>query len=68
MIENPHSCLRAGDLAEYAEFFSFGTNDLAQTTLGMSLDDANNFLPQYLEQEIIKNNHLPKMMNLVLVR
>ena len=60
MIENPHSCLRAGDFAEYAEFFSFGTNDLAQTTLGMSLDDANNFLPQYLEQEIIKNNPFAK--------
>ena len=60
MIENPHSCLRAGDFAEYAEFFSFGTNDLAQTTLGMSLDDANNFLPQYPEQEIIKNNPFAK--------
>ncbi|MDR1232733.1 MAG: pyruvate, phosphate dikinase [Puniceicoccales bacterium] len=56
MIEIPRACLRAGEIAEDAEFFSFGTNDLTQTTLGMSRDDANGFLPQYLEREIIKNN------------
>ena len=56
MIEIPRACLRAGEIAEDAEFFSFGTNDLTQTTLGMSRDDANSFLPQYLEHEIIKNN------------
>jgi pyruvate,orthophosphate dikinase len=56
MIEIPRACLRAGEIAEEAEFFSFGTNDLTQTTLGMSRDDANSFLPQYLEHEIVKNN------------
>jgi pyruvate,orthophosphate dikinase len=56
MVEIPRACLRAGEIAEEAEFFSFGTNDLTQTTLGMSRDDANGFLPQYLEREIIKNN------------
>jgi pyruvate,orthophosphate dikinase len=56
MIEIPRACLRAGEIAEDAEFFSFGTNDLTQTTLGMSRDDANSFLPQYLEREIIKTN------------
>ncbi|MDR1595725.1 MAG: pyruvate, phosphate dikinase [Puniceicoccales bacterium] len=56
MIEIPRACLRAGEIAEEAEFFSFGTNDLTQTALGMSRDDANGFLPKYLEQEIIRNN------------
>ena len=56
MIEIPRACLRAGEIAEEAEFFSFGTNDLTQTTLGMSRDDANGFLPQYLEREIIRHN------------
>jgi pyruvate,orthophosphate dikinase len=56
MVEIPRACLRAGEIAEDAEFFSFGTNDLTQTTLGMSRDDANGFLPRYLELEIIKTN------------
>lgn len=56
MIEIPRACLCAGEIAKEAEFFSFGTNDLTQTTLGMSRDDANSFLPQYLEQEIITTN------------
>jgi pyruvate,orthophosphate dikinase len=56
MIEIPRACLRAGEIAEDAEFFSFGTNDLTQTTLGMSRDDANGFLPKYLENEIITVN------------
>ncbi len=48
MIELPRACLAAGELAEYAEFFSFGGNDLTQTTLGISRDDAKRFLPTYL--------------------
>ena len=49
MIELPRACLTAGEIAERAEFFSFGTNDLTQTTLGLSRDDAGNFLPLYVE-------------------
>jgi len=49
MIELPRACLTAGDIAEKAEFFSFGTNDLTQTALGLSRDDAGNFLPLYVE-------------------
>jgi pyruvate,orthophosphate dikinase len=56
MIKIPRACLRAGEIAEDVEFFSFGTNDLTQTTLGMSRDDASGFLPQYLEREIIQKN------------
>jgi pyruvate,orthophosphate dikinase len=52
MIELPRAALTAGELAEYADFFSFGTNDLTQTTLGMSRDDAGRFLPDYLEAGI----------------
>ncbi|HJL15843.1 MAG TPA: pyruvate, phosphate dikinase [Sandaracinaceae bacterium LLY-WYZ-13_1] len=48
MIELPRACLVAGALAEHAEFFSFGTNDLTQTTLGISRDDAGRFLPFYV--------------------
>src|SRR3546814_20173890 len=44
MIELPRACLRAAEIAEGAEFFSFGTNDLTQTTFGLSRDDAGNFL------------------------
>ena len=47
MIELPRAALRAGELAETAEFFSFGTNDLTQTTFGISRDDAASFLPDY---------------------
>lgn len=47
MIELPRACLRAGEIAETAEFFSFGTNDLTQTTFGISRDDAGSFLPDY---------------------
>ena len=56
MIEVPRAAITADRIAQEADFFSFGTNDLTQTTLGMSRDDANSFLPQYLEHEIIKNN------------
>jgi pyruvate, orthophosphate dikinase len=52
MIELPRAALRAGDIAEEAEFFSFGTNDLTQTTLGVSRDDAGRFLGQYVEKGI----------------
>ena len=56
MIEVPRGALTADDIARTAEFFSFGTNDLTQTALGMSRDDAGSFLPQYAELEIIKKN------------
>jgi pyruvate,orthophosphate dikinase len=52
MIELPRAALRAGDIAEDAEFFSFGTNDLTQTALGLSRDDAGKFLPVYVEKGI----------------
>jgi pyruvate,orthophosphate dikinase len=51
MIELPRAALLAGDIARGAEFFSFGTNDLTQTTLGISRDDAG-FIPMYVEREI----------------
>ncbi len=52
MIELPRAALRAGEIAEAGEFFSFGTNDLTQTTLGVSRDDAARFLTDYVEQGI----------------
>ena len=52
MIELPRACLMAGDIAEIGEFFSFGTNDLTQTTLGVSRDDAARFLTTYVERGI----------------
>ena len=52
MIELPRAALRADELAETAEFFSFGTNDLTQTTLGISRDDSGSFLEDYLRAEI----------------
>ena len=56
MIEVPRAALRADEIAETAEFFSFGTNDLTQTTLGMSRDDSGSFLPDYKDLEIINQN------------
>ncbi len=56
MIELPRACLRAGEIAETAEFFSFGTNDLTQTTFGMSRDDSAGFLRQYDEQSILEKD------------
>ncbi|GJE00079.1 pyruvate, phosphate dikinase [Methylobacterium isbiliense] len=53
MIELPRAALRAGDIAETAEFFSFGTNDLTQTTLGISRDDAGTFLGPYAKNGIL---------------
>jgi len=52
MIELPRAALQAGVIAESAEFFSFGTNDLTQTTLGISRDDAGSFLPEYQKRGI----------------
>ncbi|MCW5866656.1 MAG: pyruvate, phosphate dikinase [Candidatus Eremiobacteraeota bacterium] len=57
MIELPRATVVAGDLAKNADFFSFGTNDLTQTTLGYSRDDAaGTFIPVYLEEKILKND------------
>ena len=53
MIELPRAALRAGDIAETAEFFSFGTNDLTQTTLGVSRDDAASFLGFYTAKGLL---------------
>ncbi len=56
MIELPRAALTADQIAEEAEFFSFGTNDLTQTTFGISRDDINNFLPTYLKLGIFKQD------------
>jgi pyruvate,orthophosphate dikinase len=50
MIELPRAALLANEIAEVAEFFSFGTNDLTQTTMGLSRDDAGRFLPEYVDE------------------
>jgi len=52
MIELPRAALTAAEIAEEAEFFSFGTNDLTQTTLGISRDDAGTFMPRYVENDV----------------
>ena len=52
MIELPRAAITAGEIAPHADFFSFGTNDLTQTTLGLSRDDAGKFLPEYMAQSI----------------
>jgi pyruvate, orthophosphate dikinase len=57
MIELPRACVRADEIAEHADFFSFGTNDLTQTALGFSRDDAENkFLARYLEDHVLERN------------
>jgi pyruvate,orthophosphate dikinase len=53
MIELPRAALLAGELARHAEFFSFGTNDLTQATMGLSRDDAGKFLTAYVETGIL---------------
>jgi len=53
MIELPRAALTADEIARVAEFFSFGTNDLTQTTLGLSRDDSGSFLPTYLKEKIV---------------
>jgi pyruvate,orthophosphate dikinase len=62
MIELPRAALTADEIAHYADFFSFGTNDLTQTTLGFSRDDAEGkFLTYYLKEEVIKDNPFEKL-------
>ncbi len=56
MIELPRACLTADEIAEHAEFFSFGTNDLTQTTYGFSRDDIGSFLPDYLDRKILAHD------------
>ena len=56
MIELPRACLTADEIAKNTEFFSFGTNDLTQTTYGFSRDDIGGFLPEYLEQNIFSQD------------
>jgi pyruvate,orthophosphate dikinase len=56
MIELPRAALMAAEIAKYAEFFSFGTNDLTQTTYGISRDDAASFMPLYIERGIFKDD------------
>ncbi len=56
MIELPRACLTADEIAEKAEFFSFGTNDLTQTTYGFSRDDIGSFLPSYLDHKILSQD------------
>lgn len=56
MIELPRACLTADEIAQHAEFFSFGTNDLTQTTYGFSRDDIGSFLPDYLERNILNGD------------
>ena len=56
MIELPRAALTAGQIAKTAEFFSFGTNDLTQTTLGLSRDDAGRFLPSYIDRGILADD------------
>lgn len=56
MIELPRAALRAGEIAESAQFFSFGTNDLTQTTFGLSRDDAASFLPDYYRNNVFEQD------------
>ncbi len=56
MIEVPRACMAADKIAEVAEFFSFGTNDLTQTAFGFSRDDIGGFLPEYLEKKILPDD------------
>ena len=56
MIELPSAALNSGSIAEHADFFSFGTNDLTQTTLGLSRDDASKFLTKYVENNIFSQD------------
>jgi pyruvate,orthophosphate dikinase len=56
MIELPRAALMAGEIAAEADFFSFGTNDLTQTTLGLSRDDSGRFLPVYVDRKIFTDD------------
>ena len=61
MIEIPRAALLADEIAEEAEFFSFGTNDLTQMTFGFSRDDAGKFLPSYYENKIYEQDPFAKL-------
>jgi pyruvate,orthophosphate dikinase len=61
MIELPRAAVTADEIAEHAEFFSFGTNDLTQTTFGLSRDDAGKFLPDYVNREILSADPFEKI-------
>ena len=54
MIELPRACIIADEIAEHADFFSFGTNDLTQTTYGISRDDSGHFLPAYIDKGVVE--------------
>ena len=56
MIELPRAALNAEDISKYADFFSFGTNDLTQTALGISRDDSGKFLPEYIDQNLLESD------------
>jgi pyruvate,orthophosphate dikinase len=56
MVELPRACINAGEIGKSADFFSFGTNDLTQTTFGLSRDDAGRFLGEYTEKGIIHHD------------
>ena len=56
MVELPRACLNAGEIGKSADFFSFGTNDLTQTTFGLSRDDAGRFLGEYTDRGIIQHD------------
>ena len=56
MIELPRAAMSANEIAEEADFFSFGTNDLTQTTFGLSRDDSGNFLNEYLDKGLLNND------------
>ena len=56
MVELPRACLMAGEIGQSADFFSFGTNDLTQTTFGLSRDDAGRFLGEYVDKAIIQHD------------
>lgn len=56
MVELPAAALASGELAQHAEFFSYGTNDLTQTTYGLSRDDSNSFFPAYTMYDLLPNN------------
>ena len=54
MIELPRACIIADEIAESADFFSFGTNDLTQTTYGISRDDSGHFMPAYIDKGVVE--------------
>ncbi|TFG85201.1 MAG: pyruvate, phosphate dikinase, partial [Spirochaetales bacterium] len=63
MIELPAAALSAGEIARYSEFFSFGTNDLTQTTMGISRDDFNGFMPDYSTYDLIEGNPFSNLVS-----